>query len=379
MGEEEDHISTDSPNVPLRKRVVTRFKKQFNKRRMIRFSKKAARFINMQFAFIVIAFFVLSVNAVAAPVKPDSSLINPFLDYNPETVAQASTQINQYLPVLQNIPEQEIRDQVVSAVVGPETAYVPKPMLVETIDHDTASRVLRGLRKETVTHTVQQGETLSKIASDYGINVATLLDDNNIAVGDISKIKPGQQLAIAPESTTDSTDWLNKLHEEEQKARQEKLKQQEAQKAKLAKSSTSKTLLVSGAIAADDSGDSGNGKFRKPIGAGCRNGYHWWAVDCPTPPGTGIFSAASGVVAIAESSGYNGGYGKTIVINHGNGWQTRYAHLSQVNVSVGESVSAGEGIALSGNTGNSTGPHLHFEIIKNGQRLNPVNYGMGTY
>jgi murein DD-endopeptidase MepM/ murein hydrolase activator NlpD len=379
--EEEDLISTDSLDVPLRKRVATWLQAQFskvNKRKLAKFGKKAARFINMQFAFVIIAFFVLSVNAINAPLV-DTALANPLLDYEPGALAHASTDINAYVPILQDIPEEQTRDQVLSAAVGTETAYVPKPMLVETVDHDTASRVLRGLRRETVQHTVQPGETLTKIATHYGINVATILEENGIDAKDTAKIKPGTQLAIAPENTTDSTDWLDKLHEEERKAREERLKQEQERQTRLAKASSSSArtrLAASAAVAAEPDSNASSGKFRKPIGAVCRNGYHWYAVDCPSPIGSSVFSAAGGVVVAADPSGYNGGYGKTIVISHGNGWETRYAHLNSLNVSVGDRVNAGEVIAASGNTGRSTGPHLHLEIIKSGQRLNPVNFGM---
>lgn len=384
--EEEDHISTDSLDVPLRKKVITWFRQitsKQNRRRFAKFGKKAARFLNMQFAFVIIGFFVLSVNAINAPLSPETALANPLLDYNPDALAQAGTQINTYLPILQDIPAAQTQDQIMSAVVGPELSYVPKPMLVETVDHDTASRIIRGLRKETVSHTVAQGETLSQIATKYDINVATILADNNIDVKDINKIRPGTELAIAPETTTEGADWLAKLHEEEQKAREEKQKQEAARQAKLAKANSSTTkatvVAVAGANAADSVDTStGAGQFRKPISVACRNGYHWWAVDCPTPSGTGVVAAAGGVVTIADTSGYNGGYGITIVVSHGNGWETRYAHLSSLKVSVGERVSTGEIIAASGNTGNSTGPHLHFEITKNGQRLNPISFGVGT-
>jgi murein DD-endopeptidase MepM/ murein hydrolase activator NlpD len=72
------------------------------------------------------------------------------------------------------------------------------------------------------------------------------------------------------------------------------------------------------------------------------------------------------VVVIASSSGWNGGYGKTILISHSNGKTTRYGHLNSVDVTVGERVSQGEQIGRSGSTGRSTGPHLHFELRVNG-------------
>lgn len=85
-------------------------------------------------------------------------------------------------------------------------------------------------------------------------------------------------------------------------------------------------------------------------------------VDLAAPVGTDIFAAAPGTVTVARGTGWNYGYGKYIVITHQNGTQTVYAHLSVVGVSVGQEVARGQKIADMGSTGNSTGPHVHFEV-----------------
>ena len=92
-----------------------------------------------------------------------------------------------------------------------------------------------------------------------------------------------------------------------------------------------------------------------------------WA--CPT--GTKVFASSNGVVV---SAGYVSGYGNCVLISHPDGRMTRYAHNSKLLVKAGQSVSQGEVIALSGSTGRSTGPHVHFEILINGSQVNPVNY-----
>lgn len=96
-------------------------------------------------------------------------------------------------------------------------------------------------------------------------------------------------------------------------------------------------------------------------------------IDIGASKGTNIVAAESGTVILA-SYGWNGGYGNYIIINHGNGITTRYAHTSALYVSVGQTVSRGQVIAAVGSTGNSTGPHLHFEVRKNGSHTNPLNY-----
>ena len=113
---------------------------------------------------------------------------------------------------------------------------------------------------------------------------------------------------------------------------------------------------------------SGFGKRAQPTKGAST--YHK-GVDWATPTGTAVFASCGGTVAKA---GWGSGYGYVVYINHEDGRQTRYAHLSKVLVKVGQKVRQGEKIALSGNTGVSTGPHLHFEILINGVQVNPLLY-----
>ncbi len=94
-------------------------------------------------------------------------------------------------------------------------------------------------------------------------------------------------------------------------------------------------------------------------------------IDLVAPTGTKIYATGDGVVTSAK---FERGYGKAIVINHGYQYQSMYAHCSEILVHQGQKVKRGEVIGLVGNTGVSTGSHLHYEIIKGGQKVNPINY-----
>ena len=100
------------------------------------------------------------------------------------------------------------------------------------------------------------------------------------------------------------------------------------------------------------------------------NRFHG-GIDIAAPTGTPVRSARGGVVTRA---GWVGAYGFMVIVDHGGGWETRYAHLSRIDVTIGQRLAQGATVGLVGSTGASTGPHLHFEVRREGQALDPLAY-----
>ena len=119
--------------------------------------------------------------------------------------------------------------------------------------------------------------------------------------------------------------------------------------------------------------ESGFGGRRNPFG-GSSYEYHE-GQDIEAPMGAPVIAAASGTVIIACAQN---GYGNVVYIDHGNGLTTRYGHLSQIDVTVGQSITRGETLGRVGSTGRSTGPHLHYEVRINNQPVNPRQYLPGA-
>lgn len=131
-------------------------------------------------------------------------------------------------------------------------------------------------------------------------------------------------------------------------------------------SSTNESACPGGAV--------GGGGFRWPADNNFLSGNDYWSghlgIDIAAGAGAAVYAADSGVVTMAQG-GYNYGYGNVVQIDHGNGYSTIYAHLNAYFVSNCQSVSAGQQIATAGNTGNSQGAHLHFEVRQGGGFINP--------
>lgn len=112
-----------------------------------------------------------------------------------------------------------------------------------------------------------------------------------------------------------------------------------------------------------------NGTVTSPFGF--RWGRMHEGIDIAVASGTSVVAAAAGTVIVA---GWSGGYGNLVVVDHGNGLATAYAHNSSVAASIGQSVAQGQLLAYSGSSGNSTGPHVHFEVRVNGSPVDPLGY-----
>lgn len=126
-------------------------------------------------------------------------------------------------------------------------------------------------------------------------------------------------------------------------------------------------------VASRGSSGGSSGSLQWPAFGSITQGYGGGhtGIDIGASSGSAIHAAAGGYVSFA---GREGGYGNFIIIDNGNGLVTRYAHCSSISVSVGQKVSAGQTIGKVGSTGNSTGPHLHFEVVVGGSFRNPLNY-----
>ncbi len=224
------------------------------------------------------------------------------------------------------------------------------------------------------TYIVRQGDSLSVIAKMFGVSVNTIAWANDIKGG---RITPGQSLIILPISgvkhivskgdtvqsiakkynadVADITSY-NGLTSSSKLAIGDEV---------IVPDGEIKTVSASSPVYSGSNSTVASGYFIRPVQGGRKTqGLHGHnGIDFGgLPPGTPVLASADGIVIAARTSGYNGGYGLYIVVSHSNGTQTLYGHLLSVNVSSGERVDQGQIIGKLGNSGKSTGPHLHFEV-----------------
>jgi murein DD-endopeptidase MepM/ murein hydrolase activator NlpD len=262
---------------------------------------------------------------------------------------------------------------------------------VASANEETATLVSQKPRAEIVEYKVEAGDTVSTIAEKFGVSVDTIIWENDLK--SVKDIKPGQTLRILPVSGV-----LYKVKPGETIYTIAKKLQVDPQVIvdwpynSFANDETfalavGQTLMVPDGIKPKETpvaprriyaivpgAGLGTGQFVWPVGGTISQGFSWYhkAIDIANHDLPDILAADGGVVSF---TGWQpGGYGNYLILNHGNGYQTLYAHLSQIYISVGQKIGKGQVIGKMGSTGRSTGPHLHFEIRINGSSQNPLNY-----
>ncbi len=246
------------------------------------------------------------------------------------------------------------------------------------------------VRTEVEEYIVQSGETVSAIAKKFNISVNTILWANNLSAN--SLIKPGNKLIILPVSGVlhqvkkgDTLSALvkkygvevNKILASNQIISEEQISIGQnliIPGGEIKKSTPASTNSLASNLRSK-SNESKAGGYIWPTSARYITQYFGWrhnGLDIAGPLGTPIYAAKPGKVITA---GWNsGGYGNYIILQHTDGTKTLYGHMTKLYVKAGNQVEQGETIGAMGSTGRSTGPHLHFEIIINGKRVNPLSY-----
>lgn len=308
-----------------------------------------------------------------------------------------------------------------SLPLSPETIPVKTGGDPQAIGRSTSPRTIIPSRPriEVIQYTVQPGDTVFGIAEKFGLKPSTILFGNYAVLKDTPhSLRPGQVLNILPVDGTYyewlGTENLNKVadffgvdpevivnypgnHLDPEAigdyahpnippgtwliipgGRRELLSWQAP--IGITRQNPARAKIIGpGACGAISGGAVGFGTFVWPTPKHWLSGYNYspdtghYGIDLAGELGDGIFATDAGVVVYA---GWNDwGYGNVIVLDHGTGWQSLYAHLNQINVVCGQSVGQGELIGLMGSTGNSSGPHLHFELMHSQYgKVNPLDY-----
>ena len=297
---------------------------------------------------------------------------------------------------------------IVNSIVSYPEGSVFSDQITRTINLRT--HIPSRPRQEVITYTVRSGDTLFGISEKYGITPETILWSNAILKDDPHLLRPDQELLISPVTGVvrvvhegDTVDGLASVYRADAEdiinwpgnqldpdnpaliedsvivvpGGERDFVQWTVPRIARAKRNPLPMSAGPGACTGGYQGGAvGSGSFIWPASNRYLSGYNYSgyhpAIDIAAGLGAPIYASDSGVVVFAGWS--NWGYGYMVVVDHGNGWQTLYSHLSQWNVNCGQSVYQGNVLGLSGSTGNSTGPHLHFEINYQGTRVNPWNY-----
>ncbi len=242
-----------------------------------------------------------------------------------------------------------------------------------------AAVALADLEAATLSHTEAADHAAATLAATTG--VAALLPggptEEQVVSAQLAEQAAAERLAAAVASGEEVLAALESTEQalaEEQATLEERREQARETKAEYAQSKA-KAEVYQESLAETRQPPMAKGTYRLTARFGQTGGY--WSsgvhtgLDFAGPTGTPILAAASGKVV---STGYEGSYGNQVIIDHGDGYQTTYNHLSGIGVSVGDKVSTGDQIGKRGSTGNSTGAHLHFEVTKDGKFIDPEGW-----
>lgn len=277
------------------------------------------------------------------PIRINDDTLSP--DSNPHTyqIKQPAHDFETYVIQSGDTP------RIIAAKfnISPATLLGGNPQMSEEANALQTGATITILPIDGVLHIVRPGEKLDSIAEQYDIPVEDIIAyaSNNLEFP--FRLEPEMQLMI-PGAEVGSFSWSPPR-----------------------------------AISYDDGEWAvvGTGTYVWPVNRRCLTQTAWYghmAIDVSTAIGDSLYAADTGTITYsAWAAGTYYDYGNLIVINHGNGYETLYAHLNSIGVSAGQTVEKGQWIGTTGNTGRSSGPHLHFEIRLRDVPLNPLNYLAG--
>ena len=330
--------------------------------------------------------------------------------YSQAQIASLPRQVARAADLLTPTPQAAPPSTPLQSFAQPSSSGVTRRTRLHT---DVPSRP----RVDLLTYTVKPGDTVFGIADKFGLNPETILWGNQFVLGDNPhNLKPGQELNILPVdgalhrwSSGDGLNGVAKFFSVDPEAIVEwpgnnldpetigdfsspsiepgtwliipegkrEFVSWSAPEIPRDNPSVAK-VLGEGACGSAVQGAIGAGVFIWPANNHFLSGFDYApnanhsGIDIDGDAGQPAYAADNGVVVFAGWN--NWGYGNMVVINHGNGWQTLYAHLSAINVVCGQSVYQTNVIGAIGNTGNSAGAHLHYEMMYNGTKVNPRDY-----
>lgn len=327
--------------------------------------------------------FVLVVTVVLTPVLAHAGFFGTIQNwFGPAMSAATHADVTVTLDYHDQGYLKSVLNSDLSAARGGGEIFINEGVLVATGPAGADDIATTGITNgEIRVHVVRPADTLSEIAEMYNVTANTILWANNLTRA--TSIQPGDTLIILPiagvQHTVVSGDTLSSIAKKYEGDEDEILAYNQLASAsdlqvgedivvpggriKAAPAQPQRTASAARPVQTSGSVSVSGGLTHPAPGTVRTQGLHGYnAVDFGGPIGTPIRAAAAGEVIVSRNSGWNGGYGNYIVIRHPNGVQTLYAHNNQNFVGVGEYVSAGQTIAAMGNTGRSTGPHLHFEV-----------------